>query len=126
MIPNLPTRKVNIPSTGARKAIFKPPANTAGETSPIDSIASKAPINPMIWPKNPQTIANKDIELIKLMVFSTEPFCKNAFTIRIISRIRIKNSGYIKNGPPSFKRSNNIMYSLRLIDSNVKERIKLN
>ena len=114
IIPNLPTRKVNIPKTGARKATFKPAANTAGDTSPIDSIASKAPIKPMIWPKKPHTIANKAMELIKLMVFSTDPFCKNPFTIRIISKIRIKNKGYIKNGPPSFKRSNNIVTKFKI------------
>ena len=111
MIPNLPTRKVNIPKTGARKATFNPLANIAGDTSPIDSMASKAPIKPMICPRKPHTMAKRDIELIKLMVFSTDPFCKNAFTIRIMSRIRIKNKGYIKNGPPSFNRSKSIINS---------------
>lgn len=114
IIPNRPTRNANMPNTGARKATFNPAANMVGETSPRDSIASKAPINPMICPRKPHTMAKRDIELIKLMVFSTDPFCKNAFTIRMISRIRIKNKGYIKKGPPSFKRSNNIIASFKI------------
>ncbi len=121
IIPNLPTRNENIPKTGARKATFRPPANTAGDTSPTDSIASKAPINPMICPRKPQTIANKAIELIKLMVLSTDPLCKNPFTIRMIIKIRIIKSGYIKNAPPSFKRSNNIVKDLRLIGSKIEK-----
>lgn len=77
-------------------------------------MASKAPINPMICPRKPQTIANKAIELTKLMVLPTDLFCKNPFTIRMIIKIRINNNGYIKNGPPSFKRSNNIITGFKI------------
>ena len=48
IIPNLPTKKINEPKTGTIRLTFIPAAITPDETLPIDSIASNAPIIPMI------------------------------------------------------------------------------
>lgn len=102
IIPNRAIKKVNIPNKGDRIAIFKPPAKTAGEISPVASMVSKALIKPIICPKNPHTNANKLIELTSLIDFDWELGFKKALTnnaIIMIKRIRVV---YINKGPPSF------------------------
>jgi len=110
IIPNLPTKKINDPKTGTKRLIFIPAAITAGDISPTASIVSNALIIPTIWPKKPQTNANKVIELIKLIVFFIFPLLRNPLTIKINTKIKITSSGYIKKEPPSFKSEKNIIF----------------
>ena len=107
IIPILAIKNTNIPNKGESIAILSPPAKIAGDMSPAASIASKAPISPNIWPKNPHTNTNKLIELTKVTVLSRVVGFKNALinsAIIIINRIRVV---YINRGPPSFNLAKN-------------------
>lgn len=119
MIPILGKIKVIEPNTVVKNDTFKPPASIPEEISPIDSIASKALIMPIIEPKNPITNPNKlasDAKAIIFLDFAVSFFKlkkphikKNMDTKR---QIKIKD---IKNGPPSLKRSTKGFKIKRLI-----------
>jgi hypothetical protein len=104
IMPSLATKKINDPKTGTIRLTFIPADMIAGETLPIASIESNAPIIPIIWPRKPQTRANKLIELIKLIVLTMFPFLRKPLTIRTNTKIKINKSGNMKPCPPSLKR----------------------
>jgi len=122
MIPNRPTKNIKDPKTGTNRLILIPAAITAGDISPTASIESNAPIIPTICPKKPQTKANKVIELINLIVFGTPSLLRKPFTIRINTKIKITNKGYIKKGPPSFKSEKNIIFRFKVIQDESKNK----
>lgn len=120
--PNLPTKKVNVPRSGGRMLLLKPPDRIEGFTLPFkDSIASKAFTKPNIKPKKPKTNANKLIAF-KSFVFFSELSLKLLIKKKILIKSKISNET-IKNGPPSLIKF--IIFKFKiLIKSRSKKKLK--
>jgi len=58
-IPNRATTNENNPNVAVNSETLSPPAKSAGSGFPIASIESKAEINPITEPKNPNTKPSK-------------------------------------------------------------------